>query len=245
VKIWRRLASYRPKVATGTAAFVALASSVVALGFSLWPSLKPDPGDEFSAHATVLAVERYVTVDEYLARSSVSPQNFAERRREWQGREGHSSTELSGFLAYVRVVLKGFKHGEVRLTWSFYSYKTKQRVHPDPAVKRPFEAPKTIVAAAAPSDETVVEQPLPSMPTGKSYFVRFELRTENGVLLDIADSKRFNGLVVRGVVIAPTPEPRLKRDGEGAQCPRPSAIVLCSFSRSRTPGSGSRTGVPW
>ena len=177
------------KLVAGATALVVLISSGVALGFTLRPSMKPDPRDEAGASALVLAVERNVTVEEWLQRTSVSREDLLSRRAAWQRVAGSESTSIEGPLAYVRISLKGYKRKEVRVRWSIYRTTTLERLDEGPA----YAAPTTTFKADAPSDTIVLEQPLPPETGPDRYFARFEIRTPDGTLLEMADSKPFRG----------------------------------------------------
>jgi hypothetical protein len=170
---------------------IALGSSLVALGFSLWPTLKPDPGTELGAAVEVLAVERYVTEDEWLRRMSASADDFAVRRAE-RVRDGRR-TDVPGELAYVRVSVRGFKGDKLRLRWAVYDYPAQEPRD----VTSWTDVEDTEIEFDAPRDDMVVEQWLGPVPAPRRYFVRFAVRTGAGALLDIADSKPFVGLEAR------------------------------------------------
>jgi hypothetical protein len=170
---------------------VALVSALVAVAFTLWPSLKPDPGNERGADLDVLEVERYVTVEEWLRRISSSKADFATRRREY---EKHGfATNVIGELAYVHVSARGFKRGELGIRWSVYKHPARE-----PRIRGSWdEIDDTTIKAETPLDDVVVEQWIGPVPGPKRYFVRFEVRTRDGALLAVADSKPFRGLVAR------------------------------------------------
>ena len=175
-------------LAGGTAA-IALISALVALGFSLKPDWKPDPRDAIGAHATVLAVERKVTVANWLRRIS-PPGELKARRREWIEQSG--TTAIAGELAYVRLSVRGFKRRKVDLRWAVYEQRTQRRLRGAGAGSQANRS--TTVVLEAPTDELVVEQWLLPVDAPDEYFVRFEVRSPQGTLLDVADSEPFKGI---------------------------------------------------
>jgi hypothetical protein len=173
---------------TGATALVLLGSSLVGLMFAVWPALKPDPRDVVGARATVLTIERNVTVRDWLTRTTNSRQDLARRVRAWERQAGH--TDIHGELAYVRLSLHGFKGDQVRVRWSIYYDRSRR-----PASHGTLDPiPDTIVTPAAPANEFVIEQWMQPVPGPVRYFARFELRTKDGQLLDLAQSGPFRGV---------------------------------------------------
>lgn len=184
--------TWRPsRLATETSTVVALISAVVAVGFTLWPSLRPDPGNERGANLEVLDVERHVTVAEWLRRISSSPADFDARRRDYE--ENGYLTDVTGELAYVHVSARGFKRRELAIRWSVYRHPARE-----PRTRGGWdEIDDTTIEAETPLDDVVLEQWIGPVPGPRHYFVRFEVRTKSGTLLDVADSKPFPGLLPR------------------------------------------------
>jgi hypothetical protein len=176
------------KLAGAASALILFASGVTALAFTLWPSLTPDPRSELGARATVLAVERNITVKEWLHRASSSEEDFAKRLATWEKRSG--STAIHGELAYVRLSVRGFKRRDVRFRWSIYKQSNQERREQGGAEV----IPDSVVRLEAPVDDVVMEQWMGPVPGPELYFARFEVRTPEGALLDVADSKPFRGL---------------------------------------------------
>jgi hypothetical protein len=183
---------WRPsRLATETTSYAALISALVAVGFTLWPSLKPDPGTERGADIEVLEVERYVTVAEWLRRISPSPADFDARRKEYE-KDGFL-TDATGQLAYVHITARGFKRDELSIRWSVYKHPARE-----PRTRGGWDdVDDTTIEAETPLDDVVLEQWIGPVPGPKSYFVRFEVRTDSGILLAVADSKPFHGLLPR------------------------------------------------
>ena len=85
---------------------------------------KTDPRDVVGARATVLTIERNVTVRDWLTRTTDSRQDLARRVRAWERQAGH--TDIHGELAYVRLSLHGFKGDQFRVRWSIYYDRSKR-----------------------------------------------------------------------------------------------------------------------
>ena len=185
----RRLGAVGVAVITSA---VALGSSVVALTFELWPSLRPDPRSDVGATASVLAVERNVTLGEWMRRVSQTHDDLLRRRKEYIESGGSQGGLLiPGQLAYVRTSVRGFKRRDVTVRWSIYDARTQERGQEDSWDR----ANRSGLALGAPRDESVSEIWLqPVVGARRQYFVRIEIRDEDGVLLTIADSKPFRGL---------------------------------------------------
>ena len=183
---------WRPsRLATEMTSVFALISALVAIGFTLWPSLKPDPGTERGADLEVLEVERYVTVAEWLRRISSSRADLDARRKDYE--KGGYATNVTGQLAYVHVSARGFKRNELAIRWSVYKHPARE-----PRARGNWdEIDDTMIKAETPLDDVVLEQWIGPVPGPKRYFVRFEVRTKGGTLLDVADSRPFRGLIPR------------------------------------------------
>lgn len=186
--------AWRPsRLATELTSVAALISALVAMGFTLWPSLKPDPGNERGADLEVLEVERYVTVAEWLRRISSSPADLDARLAEYE--EDGYSTGITGQLAYVHVSARGFKRDELAIRWSMYEHPARV-----PLARGTWdEVDDTTIKAETPLDDVVLEQWMDPVLGRERYFVRFEVRTKHGALLDVADSKPFHGLQPREI----------------------------------------------
>lgn len=180
----KRKGAVRRKVTfTGVAAGIALFSSAVALVFTLWPGLRPDPRTNHEAEVSVFAVERAVTYGDYLERTS--PTGGPTR----QGAKGIDH-DLPGQVVYVSARVLGFKRSSVMLRWSAYDARTEMRLPSEalggvPDVERTLETP---------TDRFV--QPVYVYPLfgPTKYFVRVELVDSDGLMLAVADSEPFRGL---------------------------------------------------
>jgi hypothetical protein len=192
-----RLGTLSSRGGTAVTALVALLASVTALTFDLWPGLKPDPREKFRADVAVFAVDRGVTLDEYLRRTTFSQPDYR-RAREEQTRAaglpaGSQSNAglltLSGEVAYVASTVEGFKRRSVTLRWSLYNGRTHSRLR-GPSFSG---VPAAELELEAPTDRTVQEIWLPPVPGRGPYFVRVALYDQRDVLLAVADSKTFMG----------------------------------------------------
>jgi hypothetical protein len=190
-----RLAALRTAPAMLTA-LVALASSAVALAFTLWPRLAPDPGTTYRAHVSVFAVERGVSAEQYVRRSAFSAPHRRQLRAELLKLLGASGADagpllrVPGEMAYVASQVEGFKHGSVELRWSLYDAGTLRRVRipgfGDVAAAR--------LDLDAPTDRTMQTLWIPPVPAGP-YRLRVALYDTHETLLDVADSSPFRGLL--------------------------------------------------
>jgi hypothetical protein len=168
-------------------AAVAFASSAVALVFTLWPGLKPDPRTHLGAEISVFAVDPNVTYGEWLTTRSSFSESEAQSRLNEAKRQTPGLLKVGGEVAYVRTQVEGFKRRSVAMRASIYESGSHSRV----------DGVSNIEVATqhldAPSDQVVVPVWLPCPPeSGRKYYVRIELyhRGDN-VLLAVADSKTF------------------------------------------------------
>jgi len=189
-----RWAALRMAPATLTA-LVALVSSAIALAFTLWPRLAPDPGTTYRAQVSVFAVERGVTGAQFVQRSAFSPAHRRELRAALLGMLGVSGAGAGvlpahGAMAYVASTVEGFKHGSVVLRWSLYDARTLRRVS--------FGGFGDVMAARldldAPTDRTMLTLWIPPTPGPGPFRLRVALYDTHETLLDVADSDPFRGV---------------------------------------------------
>jgi len=171
---------------------VALVSALVALAFQIWPWLRPDPRESLSADITILAVDRNVTLLEYLRQTTFSASEFAARRKEYMNQAQLTPATSSalfairGHVIYVASTIEGYKRRSVVLRWSMYQSSGRRlRSESFSGVQA------SRVRLDAPTDRFVDEIWFPRPPRSGRYFVRVALYDRNNVLLDIADSARF------------------------------------------------------
>jgi hypothetical protein len=184
------------------AAVLALASSVVTLVFTLWPGLKPDPGERLGAAVSVFDVETAVTHGAWIRRTSWTATEAQSRLEAFIRRGGipgervDKSTRkrligLEGSVLYVRLTIEGFKRRNVVLRWSIYDARSGQRLP-----GREFHDVRTAgVSLSAPSDRSVVQVWVPPVPVDHKVFARIELLSRDGTLLAVTDSGNFRGIM--------------------------------------------------
>ena len=188
-----RLAALPKTTVVAATAVIALIAAVVGLVFDLWPELKPDPRTQVGADLAVIAVERNVTLGEWLERSSGSAEEFARRRADYLDDGGsEAGLRIPGELAFVKVSVRGFKRRGISVRWAVYDAATQERVAG--LAGRPEGREATEVDLEAPTDEFVAELWLGPVPGPRRYFVRVEAREGGGTLLAVADSDPFRGL---------------------------------------------------
>src|SRR3954453_16613431 len=162
---------------TAVAAVVALVTAIVTLLFQLMPWLKPDPRDRVGADVSVFALERNVTIGEWIARA-VPPADQAKLRK------SHPDRAAEGEVLYVRAAVDGHKHRKVRLRVEVLRRRTEKLVPPSEIDAPPIGA----VKMSAPDERSVQAIWVPDLthePAG--LFFRGGLWEEHGMLA-IADS---------------------------------------------------------
>ena len=181
-------------------AALALASSLAALVFTLWPGLKPDPRDRLGADVSVFAVEPGVGIGEWIRRTSTDRDDRRGRTERYlrtvigpgpppEACERAEYLAAPGHAIYVRVAIEGFKRREVQMRWSMYDQRSRQRV--------PELSDRTIGAIAldSPAARSVVQIWVPPAPGHALVFARIELIDPAHTTLAVADSPRFSGRV--------------------------------------------------
>jgi hypothetical protein len=178
---------------TAVTAGVALVSAVVALGFALWPTLKPDPRENLSAKLSVFAVDPHVNYDAWLRRTSWTRDGYNRRRRTYldsngvhDGPAARAILRTPGVVVYVASEIHGFKRRSVAMRWSLYDeHHTRLPEFSD--------QPAANVHLEAPTDRTIQQLWVPSPQRDGSYYVRVELFAGDGAELAVADTPRFRG----------------------------------------------------
>jgi hypothetical protein len=148
----------------GTA--IAVVASAVALAFSAWPALRPDPGEVLAAKLHVETVEPAVRLDEYLQRTG--------QRLE---QAGQSDLRTRGFVVYLRIRIEGRKRAGLELHQVLYRASTGRRIRDQAVTTDAYFRPET------PNDEWiyqvfVIEPP----PYDFGVFVRLELFDRESLL---------------------------------------------------------------
>ena len=175
---------------TAVAAVVALVTAIVTLLFQIMPWLKPDPRDRVGAEVSVFALERNVTIGEWIGRAFPSAEQSKLRK-------SHPDQGAEGELLYVRAAVDGHKHRKVRLRVEVFSSRTQKLVPPSEIDAPPIGA----VTMSAPDERSVQAIWVPDLshePAG--LFFRVELWDERGILA-IADSPQL----LKGRLAAPRP----------------------------------------
>ena len=173
---------------TAIVACVALASSVAALVFELWPGLRPDPRTRLGADVAVFTVDPNVTFEDHLGRISFTKAQLNERlEKACKSAKSCGLLKLHGDEVYVRTTVEGFKRRSISMRIALYSATSRTRVEGASDVDVATEK------LSSPSDRAVVPVWTPCPPAeGKRYFVRVELyHRGDDLLLAVADSKPF------------------------------------------------------
>jgi hypothetical protein len=152
---------------------IAVVGAALALAFSAWPSLRPDPRELLAATMQVVKVEPAVRYDGYLqrihaARPHVDPQLLC----------------ATGSVVYLRVRVEGRKHGGLSLYQWLYRVSDGRRLEDQPeALARDSDfKPDT------PNDQWI--QPVFVPDSGHRAFARLEL-FDGPIMLAVADTPRL------------------------------------------------------
>ena len=182
-------------------AAVALGSAAIGLVFDLKPDLRPDPRTTLSAELSVFAVERAVTIDDWLRRTTPTDRYPARRDAliadAFEGEPSPSPAEtreqldVPGQLFYVKTRIVGFKRRALKLRWSMYDARTQLRLEPQQGLN---QVTGDELVGQAPTDESVRLVWTPAVVIRGEAFARFELLDPDGVVLAVADSPKFRGL---------------------------------------------------
>lgn len=172
-----RVVKALPVAGSSVTAIVALVVSVVALSFSLWPDLRPDPHDLLAAKVHVDTVEPDVTLAQYLHRTDQKPLKATLP----------SDLRKRGNVVYLRIQIQGRKHDKLELHQVLYRASTRQRIP-----KQEHECTlDSYFVADTPNDQWIYQvfvfDPPPGFP---QVFVRLELYEllERDSLLAFADT---------------------------------------------------------
>jgi len=173
----------------GGTAVAALVAALVGLAFDLWPTLRPDPRTQLGADVRVRAIERNVSLGEFMRRKLGSEGAYRRWRARFVRENGAAGLAFQGEMVYVWLSVRGYKGRDVTLNWSVYDARTKARV------RAPVETERrqSLASLEAPTDEFVAEQWIEPVYAPSRYFVRIEIR-DGATLLAIADSEPFEGL---------------------------------------------------
>lgn len=160
-------------VFSGAGATVAAIAGAIALAFSLWPSLSPDPGTNLSATIKVRSLEPGVRYDDYLQRTF--------------DRSATVDGAASGTLVSVQINVAGRKHSGLRLYQYLYHLSNRRRLPDQP----PSDAKDAGFEADTPSDQWI--QPVWITYAGEeNVFARIELY-DGKTMLAFVDTKNLDG----------------------------------------------------
>lgn len=158
---------------SSAATAIAVAASVLALAFSAWPALRPDPQEVLSARLHVHSVEPGVTLDEYLRRTGyriagASPQVL----------------RTTGYVVFLGIQIEGRKHGSLELHQLLYRASTGRVIRDQgPTLDAYFRAD-------TPNDRWIDQAFVPDPPYDYPVFVRLEL-FDHPSLMAYADTQRI------------------------------------------------------
>jgi hypothetical protein len=155
---------------SSAATAIAVVVSGVALAFSAWPQLRPDPQEVRSARLHVDSVEPAVTLDEYLRRTAsrlegASPQDLRTR----------------GYVVFLGIQIEGRKYGSLELHQVLYRASTGRMIRDQgPTLDLYFRAD-------TPKDRWINQVFVPNPPYDYRVFVRLEL-FDHHTLMAYADT---------------------------------------------------------
>jgi hypothetical protein len=157
------------------ATVIAVVASGVALAFSAWPALRPDPRDVLAAKLHVETVEPAVTLRQYLQRTN-------------QHLTGATASVLrhTGHVVYLRIQIQGRKHSDLELHQVLYRASTGGRIGGQTRTEDAFFRPDT------PNDEWIVQVFVPGPAYDFPVFVRLEL-FDGDSLMSFADTPPMPG----------------------------------------------------
>jgi hypothetical protein len=154
---------------------VALVASVVALTFTLWPGLIPDPRGILAANLSVQTVEPGVTLGAY--DTEYHPDQLA-------GLDAYDKA-LPGNVVYLHIQVQGKKHGNVTLDTVEYGWASRRRLTvPAKLPSGRGYTPNT------PNDQWIAPIWIPDPGLGVPFFERL-LLFDGDVLLAFVDTPRI------------------------------------------------------
>jgi hypothetical protein len=177
----KRVRNVLAKTWSSSGALIAVIASGVALVFTLKPSLAPDPGAGLVASVAIQTVEPGVNLTDFDKR--FRPTDVA-------GDAGPAGTPpLNGDIVWVRVDVKGVKHGHVNLYTVPYDAATRRPTFLREAIYQTTHNARGF-DPGTPDDQWVAPLwvPNPGMP----YFVRVMLERDH-VILAYADTRPIAG----------------------------------------------------
>jgi hypothetical protein len=169
---------------TMTVAAVALLGSLLSIGFTLFPSLKPDPRDHVAAALSVFGVDPGVTMGDFLRRAH--PGDWKAAARAYGIDPGGAQLGFPGEVVYVRTQVDGYKHRSVTLIASFYDARTQSRLDPS-ALGGQQNTVATKIGLDSPSSSSVQLFFIPDLKGEPPVIIRVEMYDSRGMLA-VADS---------------------------------------------------------
>jgi hypothetical protein len=176
--------------------------------YDFWPSIKPDPGERLSASVSSILVDPYVRLDDFLKRADDAAYRDAVLTQFAKVELGTSSPteeqlvcqkrraeDYLGLVVWARVHVEGLKHREVKLSATLYDGKTHRRYQQGVELPVPSVIPHRL---SSPTDDFVEGVFVDRPPADHTAVARLELRSDDGTLLDIANTKPFDSFLVRG-----------------------------------------------
>lgn len=151
---------------------IAVIASAVALAFSAWPALRPDPRDVLAARLHVQTVEPAVTFDEYAQRTYLHLDAATPSRL----------LRASGHVVYLHIQIEGRKHANLDLHQFLYRASTRGRIRDQAPDMR-----DAYFRSDTPNDQWIYEVFVPGPSYDFAVFVRLEL-FDGSSLLAIADT---------------------------------------------------------
>jgi hypothetical protein len=187
--VWRSLLAGAP------GAVLAFATGLVALLFTLFPSLKPFEATELSANIRVVDVDRAVTRDQWRHRiAEGDPVRYeeivAEERKTSKFKDKCGRGAEPGFVLYVETDAKGFKRRELLVRAAIYDADTRRRVE---GVDEEFRVLASL-PIDAPTARSVQQIWLWEPGVSRRYLARVQIYDRSDHLLAFDDSKVFRGL---------------------------------------------------
>jgi hypothetical protein len=156
-------------------AVVTAGPATVALVFTLWPGLRPDPGDHLAAEMQAVTVDPDVPYGDFLHYVDAHPAGVAAGTR-----------RAAGAVVYLKITVHGRKHRNLDLFYSIYHARTRARYRGE-TVSR---SPASYFRADTPDDAWIATVWVPNPPAFDRVFVRLELY-DHGSMLAVADTRPF------------------------------------------------------
>jgi hypothetical protein len=156
---------------SSSATAVAVVASAVALAFSLWPALRPDPREVLAAKLHVETVEPGVSLGAY-------------QQRVGQRVKGASRADLRtrGYVVYMQIQIEGRKHRDLVLDQVLYRASTRRRIVDQGPTRDSYFQSDT------PNDRWIAQVFVLEPPYDFPVFVRMELFDSNNSLMAFADT---------------------------------------------------------